>query len=173
MHRLDFTKRRDLPSATPEDLRLALRQFASGVTIVTAEHDGERYGITVSAFSAISLEPPVIMVAINTSSALADLIVQAEHFAVHILDSSQVEISSRFADTLSGSEKYDGVPVETGPSGAPLLSGSLATFDCVLDQTLLVGTHMLMFGRVVHVAAEDAPGNPLVYYHRTYRGLSW
>ncbi|HVZ41035.1 MAG TPA: flavin reductase family protein [Candidatus Kapabacteria bacterium] len=172
MHRIDFKKHSSLNSASPESLRDALRQFASGVTIVTAEHDGERYGITVSAFTAVSLEPPVIMVAINTASALADLILNAEHFAVHILSADQLELSTRFADTISGPEKYAGLAVKAGESGAPVVPGSLAILDCALDQTLLVGTHMLMFGRVVLVDAVEEQGNPLIYYHRHYRGLA-
>lgn len=172
MHNIDFDKRPDLPSADADELRQALRQFASGVTIVTAEHDGQRYGITVSAFSAISLTPPVIMAAINTESPLASMIVDAEHFAVQVLAAEQQALSARFAEHGTGDEKYDGVVVTSGPTGAPLLAGSLALFDCVLDQTLLVGTHMLMFGRVVHVASVEERADPLIYYHRGYRALS-
>jgi flavin reductase len=171
MHRLDFQKRRDIPPVSPDDLRQALRQFASGVTVVTAEHAGERYGITVSAFTSISLEPPIIMVAINIASRLAPLIVEAEHFAVNILAAHQEELSARFASSLSGSEKYDGIVSEPRLSGAPIIEGALAVFDCVLDQTLLVGTHMLMFGRVVHAESDAEPGEPLIYYHRAYRRL--
>jgi flavin reductase (DIM6/NTAB) family NADH-FMN oxidoreductase RutF len=172
MHRLDFQKRRDLPSAPPDDLRQALRQFASGVTVVTAEHDGERYGITVSAFTSISLDPPVIMVSINTSSRLAPLIVDAEHFAVNILGAEQEDLSSRFASAITGPEKYDGIESAARLSGAPIILGALAVFDCVLDQTLLVGTHMLMFGRVVHAESAADSGDPLIYYHRSYRRLA-
>src|SRR5689334_12108227 len=128
MHRIDFQKRRDIPSVAPDDLRQALRQFASGVTVVTAEHDGERYGITVSAFTSISLEPPIIMVAINTSSRLAPLIVDAEHFAVNILAEHQEEISTRFASPLAGVEKYDGIEPASRLSGAPVIGGAIAVF---------------------------------------------
>lgn len=172
MHRLDFQKRRDIPSASADDLRAGLRQFASGVTIVTAEHDGELYGITVSAFSSISLDPPIIMVSINNSSTVAGPIIESEHFAVHILSTDQQEISDRFARSGSSAEKYDGLSTRPGPSGAPTFPGTLALFDCVLAQTLVVGTHTLMFGRVVHVEAKENTGEPLLYYHRAYRRLS-
>src|SRR4051812_9139740 len=68
MHRIDFHKRRDLPSVPQQEFKGALRHFASGVTVVTAEHGGERYGITVSAFASISIEPPIVMVSINNTS---------------------------------------------------------------------------------------------------------
>lgn len=171
MHRQDYHKRRELPTAPPDDVRQALRQFASGVTIVTAEHGGERYGITVSAFTSISLDPPVIMVSINSSSPLAEMVIASEHFAVHILGNEQEELSTRFATSSSGSEKYHELEVTPGSSGAPTLNGMLALLDCVLDQTLAVGTHILMFGRVVHAASVFEPGSPLIYYHRSYRRL--
>ncbi|MEO5931505.1 MAG: flavin reductase family protein [Candidatus Kapaibacterium sp.] len=172
MHRLDFNRRRDTPSASGDDLKQALRQFASGVTIVTAEHDGELFGITVSAFTSISLDPPIIMVSINTASAIAASITEAEHFGVHILAEDQDGLSARFAESLPGEEKYRDLTMEPGPSGAPAITGVLAALDCVLDQTLLVGTHMLMFGRVVRAVSRPEPGSPLLYYHRSYRKLA-
>ncbi len=172
MHRLDFHKRRDLPSASPEEFKAAMRQFASGVTIVTAENDGELYGITVSAFSSISLDPPIVMVAINNASPLAGMILEAEHYAAHILSADQEELSSIFAASIPGVEKYGKLTIERGPSGAPTFAGTLAMLECVLDQTLEVGTHTLMFGRVVRSTAQPEPGNPLLYYHRDYRSLA-
>lgn len=172
MHRLDFNKRRELPAVTPDELRQALRQFASGVTIVTAEHDDQLYGITVTAFSSISIDPPVIMVSINNSSPLAGIIIDAEHFAVHILTEAQQELSARFAVSLPGEEKYRNLQIERGASGAPRLAGALAVLECTLDQTLEVGTHTLMFGRVVHANSNPDPDSPLIYYHRSYCGVS-
>ncbi len=171
MHQIDFQKRRDMPSASPEELRQALRQFASGVTVVTGEDNGEQYGITVSAFSSISLEPPIVMVAINTASPMSEMIARSEHFAVHILSADQEELSNRFANSTTGPEKYRELEVTFSPSGLPMLTGVLAVLDCVLDQTLLVGTHMLMFGRVVHAASLPDAADPLIYYHRMYRKL--
>jgi flavin reductase len=172
MHRLDFHKRRDLPSASTDEFKEAMRQFASGVTIVTAEHAEELYGITVSAFSSISLDPPIVMVAINNASPLAEMILEAEHYAVHVLSADQQELSSIFAASIPGTEKYGKITVERGVSGAPTFSGTLAMLECVLDQTLEVGTHTLMFGRVVRSTAQPEPGNPLIYYHRSYRTLA-
>lgn len=172
MHRSDYHKRPDLPSVPAEDLRLALRQFASGVTVVTAEHEGELYGITVSAFSSISLEPPVVMVAINNTSSIAESILAAEHYTVHILSSDQMGISAAFSSSLPSDEKYSGIPVHQGVTGAPIVPGALAVMECTLDQTLAIGTHTLMFGRVVQVDAMVEAGSPLIYYHRTYRMLS-
>lgn len=171
MHRSDFYRRRGLDSVSPEQFRSALRQFASGVTIVTAEHADEPYGITATSFASVSLDPPIVMVSINNSSPLADSIVGAEHFAVHILSHQQLDLSSRFATSIAGREKYVDIPVEHAASGAPVLPGSLAVLDCVLEEMVRIGTHTVMFGRVVAVASEESPGSPLLYYHRSYREI--
>ena len=68
--------------------------------------------------------------------------------------------------------KYAELEVSSGRSGAPLFQGPLAVLECVLDQTLVVGTHMLMFGRVIGATSDPEPGNPLLYYHRSYRKLA-
>lgn len=141
------------------------------MTVVTAEYEGELYGITVSAFSSISLEPPVVMVSINNTSSISESILSAEHFAVHILSSGQEQISNAFSSSLSSREKYEGLEIRRGLTGAPIFPGSLAVLECALDQTLAIGTHTLMFGRVVNVEAEE-PDSPLIYYYRSYRTLA-
>lgn len=172
MYRSDYQKRRDLPTVEADKLRQALRHFASGVTIVTAEHDGVRYGITVSAFASVSLQPPIVMVSLGNNSSLVEMVLESEHFAVHILSADQQDLSHRFATASTAEEKFDGLEYEKGPSGAPTLRSSLAVIDCVLDQSLIVGTHTVMFGRVVHASSSEAPGSPLIYYHREYRTLN-
>jgi flavin reductase (DIM6/NTAB) family NADH-FMN oxidoreductase RutF len=171
MHRSDFNRRRALESVSPDEFRSALRQFASGVTIVTAENAEEPYGITATSFASISLDPPIVMVSINNSSPLAESIVEAEHFAVHILSHQQLDLSSRFATSIAGREKYVDLPVERAASGAPVLPGSLAMLDCVLEEMVRIGTHTVMFGRVVAATFETDAGSPLLYYHRSYRTL--
>lgn len=159
-------------SADPDLLRLAMRRFASGVTIVTAGTEEERAGITVSAFSSISLDPPVVMVSINTASSAAPVILQAEHFAVHILSREQEILSERFSQGLSWSEKVNGSSWKTGKSGAPILDGAATVVDAVLIRSLVIGTHTVMFGRVVDIEMHpDVPHTPLLYYDRNYRTL--
>ena len=172
MHRSDFSRGRELDSVSPDEFRSALRQFASGVTIVTAEFGEEPYGITATSFASVSLDPPIVMVSINNGSPLAASIVDAEHFAVHILSRQQLDLSSRFATSIAGREKYVDLPIERRASGAPVLPGSLAVLDCVLEETVRIGTHTVMFGRVVAVSSEENAGSPLVYYHRSYRELA-
>src|SRR5687767_15108057 len=100
MHRNDYRKRGTVTSVQPDEMRYALRRFASGVTIVTAELSGEQLGITVTAFAAISLMPPIVMVSINNESPLGEAIVDSEHFAVHILSEDQRTLAERFSQPV-------------------------------------------------------------------------
>jgi flavin reductase (DIM6/NTAB) family NADH-FMN oxidoreductase RutF len=172
MHRNDYRKRGAVASVDAEQMRLALRLFASGVTIVTAEHDGEQYGITVTAFASISLAPPVVMVSINNESPLRTAVMASEHFAVHILSDAQQPLAERFARPVPGAEKYGDLPFIRGVSGAPILSDTLASLDCVLEETVEIGSHTVMFGRVVHARSSGDDGEPLLYYNRDYRGIA-
>ena len=149
-----------------------MRQFASGVTIVTTQHDGIRYGITVSAFASVTLEPPTVMVSINSASQLADMIKEAQTFAVHILAEDQEELSQRFSAPIDGDEKFGNLPVAEGVNGIPILNRMLAQFECVLDRTIQVGTHVVMFGKVVGTESHPDPAWPLLYYHREYHRLN-
>lgn len=172
MHRNDYRKRGAIDSVPPDQMRDALRRFASGVTVVTAERDGEQFGITVTAFASISLVPPVVMVSINNESPLGGAIVESEHFAVHILSEAQQPLAERFARQAPALEKYSDVPFIYAASGAPILSDTLASLDCILEQTIAIGSHTVMFGRVVHATSADGDvGGPLVYYDRDYRRI--
>jgi flavin reductase len=162
----------DLSSADAELLRLAMRRFASGVTVVTAQIKERQAGITVSAFTSISLDPPVVMVAINTASSAAAVILQAEHFAVHILSREQEHLSEQFSQSSSWEEKIRGAKWQAGRSGAPVIAGATTVIDCVLLSSLTIGTHTVMFGRVVDINMHpDVPHTPLLYYDRNYRTL--
>lgn len=162
----------ELSSADTELLRLAMRRFASGVTVVTAGTDERQAGITVSAFTSISLDPPIVMVAVNTGSSAAPIILEAEHFAIHILSREQEELSERFAQTLPWPQKIGNAAWRAGRSGAPVIADTDTVLDCVLVRSLVFGTHTVMFGRVVEIAMKpDVPETPLLYYDRNYRTL--
>lgn len=112
------------------------------------------------------------MVSINSESSLVENLLQAEHFGVNVLHASQEELARRFAESIPPNEKFDGVQLEFGRSGAPRIVGAVAWLDCVLDQSLRVATHTLMFGRVVETVTLDHPDDPLLYYFKHYRRLA-
>jgi flavin reductase (DIM6/NTAB) family NADH-FMN oxidoreductase RutF len=162
------------PSAIldPEQLRQSMRAWTSGVTVVTAFHAGEQHGMTVSSFTSIALEPPLIIVSLQTVSRTHELVAQSNIFGVTILAESQQEVSDRFAGRIPDAEdRLAGLETETLVTGAPFIKGGLAYLDCRVSQAIEVGTNTLYLAEVI-AARGNGDGNPLVYHDRNYRKLS-
>jgi len=153
-----------LDDVTADDFRAALSRWASGVTIVTAAGP---VGMTVSAFSSLSLDPPLILVSLARAAATHDPVLAAPGFAVHILEDDQAELSHRFA---TAQDRFNGLDWSTGPYGAPLLHGGVARIACERHATVDGGDHTILIGRVVQVDVHA--GEPLLYYCGAYRGLA-
>ena len=155
----------------PEHIRQAMRLWASGVTVVTAAYENERHGMTVSSFASISLEPPLLMMALQKTTRTSQLILRAQAFGVTILSDGQKELSDRFAGRLDESQdRMEGVGTDTLHTGAPFIRGGLAYFDCRLLQTVDAGTSLIFIGEVL--AARQFEGLPLVYHNRQYVRIS-
>lgn len=150
------------------EFRKAMSCFASGVTVVTTEHEGAQLGITVSAFSSLSLEPPLVLVCIEKSTHIHDVIGKAERFAVNVLHEGQQEISNQFASRAD--DRFEGIPVEAGRLKLPLLSDALAAVECRLHASLPGGDHTIFVGEVIGTHMRN--GNPLLYYRSAYRKLA-
>ena len=128
----------------PDKLRQSMRAWASGVTVVTAAHAGEQHGMTVSSFTSIALEPPVIIISLQTGSRTHELVAQSNTFAVTILSANQQEISDRFAGRIPDTEdRFIDLETETLISDAPFIKGGLAYLDCRVTQTIPVGENTL------------------------------
>lgn len=141
-------------------LRQALGRFATGVTVITTcGADGKREGLTANSFSALSLDPPLVLWSIVRKSASLPGFLAAGRFAINVLDADQAALSHRFATPHP--DKFDGVSVETGQLGCPILTGALASFECRTEQTHEGGDHVLFVGRVGRVRYRD--GHPLVF----------
>jgi len=156
-----------LPVVDEAAFRNVVGHFASGVTIITTT-DGEKlYGTTVSAVSSLSSDPPMMLVCLNRSSATHDAVARSGRYAINILSSSQGDLARAFA--RKGDDKFAGVAHSLSPLGLPLLPGSLASLECVVDETATGGTHTIFLGRVV--SAEARSGEPLAYYRGTFGNL--
>jgi 3-hydroxy-9,10-secoandrosta-1,3,5(10)-triene-9,17-dione monooxygenase reductase component len=140
--------------------REALAHFATGITIVTALEDGEPVGFTCQAFAALSLDPPMVILAPARSSTSWPRIAKAGAFCVNILEEHQEALSRTFA--VSGGDKFDGVGWSPGVTGSPVLEGSLAVVECRLGEIFDGGDHELVTGHVV--AMEIGSGAPLLFY---------
>lgn len=146
--------------------------FASGVTVVTTAHEGKLRGITVSAFSAVSLNPPLILICLANESESKEWIAESGVFAVNILSDEQEFLSERFAARAPiVNARFDGVPYHKAITGSPILDGSLAWYDCRVEATHDGGDHTIFVGRVeaIGFGAEGKP--PLVYYANRYAGV--
>ena len=146
------------------DLRRALGQYATGVTVVTTVDDsGEPYAMTANSFTSVSLNPPLVAWAAARSSACLPAFEAASHFAVNVLASDQHHLSRQFSTT--GAEKFEGVRLRSGP--LPLLADTVASFVCRKTQRVDAGDHVLFLGEV---ESYDAPGGePLVFHSGFYR----
>lgn len=155
-------------SLDSETLRRAMRAWTTGVTIVTARYEDRQYGMTVNSFTSISLEPPLIMVALKTLTHTHDLVVKSGMFAVTILTAEQQELSQRFAGKLPNvSDRFEGVQTEKLFEDIPVFKNGMAYFHCRVVNSLPVGENTLFVAEVV-AARGEGEGAPLVYHNRQY-----
>jgi 3-hydroxy-9,10-secoandrosta-1,3,5(10)-triene-9,17-dione monooxygenase reductase component len=140
--------------------REVLGHFATGITIVTATDEGEPVGFSCQSFAALSLDPPMVILAPAKSSTSWPRIARAGSFCVNILGEHQEAVCRAFA--VSGGDKFDGVDWSPGVTGSPLIDGSLATVECTLGAIYEGGDHELVTGHVVDM--EIGQGSPLLFY---------
>jgi flavin reductase (DIM6/NTAB) family NADH-FMN oxidoreductase RutF len=157
---------------TPIDaatFRHALGRFPSGVTVVTVRDDGGRdYGMTVSAFASVSLEPPLVLVCIGDDATIAGAVEAAGHFAVSVLADDQAALAQRFAD--SDADRFAGTAVVRGVTGLALLEGAVAQLECAIIARHRGGDHTIVVGEVLAATAVE-DGRPLIYQRGEYRRL--
>jgi flavin reductase (DIM6/NTAB) family NADH-FMN oxidoreductase RutF len=156
-----------MESVSEREFRDTLARWASGVTVVTARHDGEPIGMTAASFSSLSLDPPLVLICVARSAYSHDGLVGAPGFAVHVLGAHQEEMSARFAKP--GADKFAELPDERGAFDAPLLPFGVARLVCERHATLDGGDHTILVGRVV--ATDRAGTDPLIYCNRAYGRL--
>lgn len=147
--------------------KAALSHFASGVTVVTTEHEGKRYGMTVASFASLSLHPPLVLVCVEKSVKTHEAIAASGKFGVSILAQEQTDISAKFASRSD--DKFAGVDVILGELGVPLIANSLTTLECTLRETLPGGDHTIFVGEVVDSKTRE--GIPLLYFRSGYREM--
>lgn len=150
-------------------LRDALGCFATGVTVVTARTaDGVPLGLTANSFTSVSLDPPLLLVCIANSAGSAEAMREAEHFAVNVLQIGQQPVSNLFASR--NEDRFGGTGWSGGESGAPLLDGSLSSFECKRHAVHEGGDHFILVGEVI-CARFEPRRDPLLYFRGKYRRL--
>ncbi|MEC5187815.1 flavin reductase (DIM6/NTAB) family NADH-FMN oxidoreductase RutF [Geobacillus thermodenitrificans] len=147
--------------------RNAMGKFATGVTVVTTEFQGEVKGMTANAFMSVSLDPKLVVVSIGHKARMHDIVKQTGKFAVNLLTRDQEDLSRLFAGQLK--EERD-VAFEW-VDGHPILPDAMASVLCRVHSTYVAGDHTLYFGEVTHIVMKDEPGDPLLFFEGKYRSI--
>jgi flavin reductase (DIM6/NTAB) family NADH-FMN oxidoreductase RutF len=153
----------------PDALLLeVLRRHPSGVAVVTVNAAGQRVGLTVATLVSLSLDPPLVGVAIARQAALHELLREARAFGVSVLAADQQHLAEHFARGVPPIGMWRGVAATEGELGAPLLDGALGWLECRLVNEVDTGTHTFFVGEVVH-AREGDGGEPLLRLGGAFR----
>jgi flavin reductase (DIM6/NTAB) family NADH-FMN oxidoreductase RutF/DNA-binding GntR family transcriptional regulator len=155
------------PALTSDEFREVMGRFASGVTVITTVDQGLRFGSTASAVSSLSLEPPMLLTCLNSSSATGRAIASAGRFAVNILGEDHSDVAVRFA--TRDIDKFQGIDIIDGLDDVPLLGEAIATMECEVSQTTTGGTHFVFLAEVRR--ARGQLGAPLAYFRGQFGRL--
>ncbi len=149
----------------------AMRYAVTPVTLVTTAGSAGEFGLTVSAFSSVSADPPLVLVCIKRTNQIESAIRANGVFCVNLLSSDQSDLADAFAGRSKTIAPYDFDAAEwtLGITGARLLVGATASFECEMYNAVEAGTHSILMGRVIGLAKSGNP--PLAYQDRGYRGL--
>jgi flavin reductase (DIM6/NTAB) family NADH-FMN oxidoreductase RutF len=147
-----------------------MRRFPAGVAVLTVDVEGERLGLTVGSLVSLSLEPPLVGVAVSRQAAMHELLRRADSFALSLLAADQQDIAQHFARGVPPIALWHGVATRLGAAGAPLLEGALGWLECRTVAEHGAGDHTLFVGEVLG-AEQGAPTAPLVHLDQAYRSL--
>lgn len=155
-------------SVSPDEFRAVLGRFPSGVTVVTTKAaDGSDQGMTVSAFSSLSLEPPLVLICVEKTASAHDALTTAKGFVVNVLAARQEQIARRFA--IVNIDRFEGVGFTRSSRGYAMLDDVLAVIECDRFSMHDAGDHTVIIGEVEATRAET--GTPLLYYRGGYAQL--
>jgi 3-hydroxy-9,10-secoandrosta-1,3,5(10)-triene-9,17-dione monooxygenase reductase component len=159
-----------LDAVSPDVFRSVMGHFVTGITVVTTLAGGRPQGITVNALSSVSLEPPLVMVALDRRRFITPSVRNAGRYAVNVLSEDQQDLSDCFAGAPvePGRDAFCGARWTAGPTGLPLLDGAIATLECTVVQTFEAGDHELFIGRVDTLGSREDRPMPLLFYRRQY-----
>ena len=150
-----------------EQFRLGMRSLAAAVTIITTAHAGHRHGMTATAVSSVSAEPPALLACVNRRASTHDAIARSLVFCINVLRVEHVELSRAFSGAQSGERRFRSEDWTRLATGAPVLIDALVSFDCRVEQRLAHGTHTLFIGSVERIVA-GRKGRALLYSEGQY-----
>lgn len=140
--------------------RRAMRRTAASVAVITAAHEGRIHGMTATAMTSVSIDPPTLLVVVNRTTRTHPFIQRSGRFAVNVLARGQEEIARRFASGMEN--QFEGIAHELKAAEVPIIAGTAAAFVCIATEALDVATHTIFIGAVEEARHTDRP--PLLYY---------
>jgi flavin reductase (DIM6/NTAB) family NADH-FMN oxidoreductase RutF len=158
--------------ATPAEFRKALGYFATGVTVITVDYEGEIQGMTANAFASVSLDPLLVLVCVDQRARTHAHLHARKRFGVNILSQTQRRISEYYARTVRTHEEAEreaGARFERTAHGTPVLQGALAYLECRLHTAQNAGDHTIFIAEVEDVVVHE--GDPLLFFRGEYRGI--
>jgi flavin reductase (DIM6/NTAB) family NADH-FMN oxidoreductase RutF len=158
-----------MTDAVADQYRPVLGRFATGVTVVTVAADDLDYGMTVNAFSSVSLDPPLVQFCADLETRTHDLVADAEHYAVNVLTRDHEHLSNRFAGQQEEmDDPFHDIDVVREATGAPVFDDCLAYIDCSLEHSYDGGDHTIYVGRVEDLGVRNGDADPLTFYQGEY-----
>ena len=147
------------------DLRNALGSYGTGVTVVTSGNLKSRLvGVTANSFTSVSLDPPIVLWSLVSTSPSLEVFDQSGRFVINVLALHQIDLSKQFSKTLA--DKFAGVEYQEGLDGLPIIQNCVATFECKTIQRTVVGDHVLFLGQVENYVYESK--TPLLFCQGNY-----
>ncbi|MDB6001738.1 MAG: flavin reductase [Rhizobacter sp.] len=163
---MNSTQRAQSPSFAGQEFRAALATFATGVTIVTAiDANGRRVGLTANSFNSVSLDPPLVLWSLARRASSMPAFTRGSRYAINILSAGQRDLAERFA--AKDVDRFAGVAWHQGVTGAPILDGAAAVFECFNRSQYSEGDHVIFVGEVEHCERIEG-AQPLIFHGGRY-----
>ncbi|MET3932245.1 flavin reductase family protein [Arthrobacter sp. OAP107] len=140
-------------------MRRTMGRFLTGVAVVTTEHSGEQYGMTINSLTSISLDPPILMISLNFNTRTGDAVLASGKFAISILGAKQEAVARQFAQR--GGARFEAGEFDTTEGGLSVITGALSQAECKVVHRYDIGDHQVFFGKVM--ACRDRDGDGLAF----------
>jgi flavin reductase (DIM6/NTAB) family NADH-FMN oxidoreductase RutF len=153
-----------------DEFKAALATRAGAVAVVTSRAGDQVHGMTITDWAGVSVDPPLVLLCADKNSNTLEVIEKGQCFAINVLAQGQDALSNKFASKKDEWTRFEGLEVEEGPTGAPLIASAITSLDCRVFASHEAGDHRIYVGEILHAALRG--GEPLVYCGGSYRELA-
>jgi flavin reductase len=157
----------EVSTADPDVFRAAMRRFATTVSIISCNCDGNRYGMAATAVTSLSTTPPALLVCVNKSAATHRALCRGGHFCVNVLRSLQIDISRAFSGQLRGEDRFAIGAWQSNEEDLPFIKDAQANLFCEIERTMEYATHTIFIARVYSAIVKEEV-DPLIYQDGAY-----